>query len=144
MSPFAGLWKPKSFVSAACCGLTQVSARWGVPCAGLPQAGLPGARGGGMRDGTQRFSCKAEGFALKTPVLKNVRFTNKHLGGLVHLQVRTRANLKSCHVLILSSSLSAACYTRRSAEKGQACLPRHASDLRRHDKRVGEQHCCSH
>lgn len=127
-SLFAGLSKPKSFIRAACCGVTQVSAGRGVPCVGLPRQDCLG---------------QAE-VVLKTTVLKNVDFTNKHVGGLVPLQVRVWANLENCHVLILSPLLSEACNTRHSAEKGQACLPHWTRDLGWHGKRVGEQLCYSH
>lgn len=118
--------------------------RKGCTLCGAPTARLPGAGGDCTRGGIQHFGCKTEVFVLKTTILKNFHFTNKCLGDLVQCQVRMWANLESCHVLILSPSLSGACYTRHDAEKGQACLCRCASDLRRPNKRVGEQHCYSH
>lgn len=94
--------------------------RKGFITCGTPQAGLPGAGGWCMRDGIQHFSWKPE-MLWKQPTEK-CPFHKGMLGDLIWLQVRTCANLESCHVLTLSPWLSGASDTRPGAEKGQSCL----------------------
>lgn len=100
MSQFAGVLKPKSSISVACCGVIQVPAGRYIPCAGLPRPGCLGQEEVALEMASSIPAAKP--LVLKTTTLKNVHFTDKPLGSLVQLQV-SRSGELSCPYSVLTA-----------------------------------------